>query len=241
MDTKRQKLTREQIQRHVRTHSERSVDDTDAVTVLKTCLRSDGRINTHFAEGDKWPNTDGDFELVPNPELSRSPKQKFVVQIKGTGCAEITKDNIVKYQLQSLAFPAYILTEVTADPGIIFLVLNPGKRGKERIFWKYMSPQFLSTIDFNNNSATIKFTEEEEIENTVLSVDIFTKQLEKIMNTHSFMKQLEAREYTKEDIIVIFKRRIRFRIFFTGMNGSIRWETGCYLTKANVFLFYTII
>lgn len=210
MDTKRQKLTREQIQRHVRTHSERSVDDTDAVTVLKAFLRSDGRINTHFAEGDKWPNTDGDFELVPNPELSRSPKQKFAVQIKGTGCAEITKDNIVKYQLQSLAFPAYILTEVTADPGIIFLVLNPGKRGKERIFWKYMSPKFLSTIDFNNNSATIKFTEEEEIENTVLSVDIFTKQLEKIMNTHSFMKQLEAREYTKEDIIKSIVASCRF-------------------------------
>ena len=210
MDKRRKKLTIELIQRHIKTHSERSVDDTDAVAVLKTFLRSDGRINTNFAERDKWPNTDGTFELVSNPELSRRPNQNFIVQIKGTSIASITEDNIVKYQLQSLAFPAYILAEVTADPGIIFLVLNPRKRGQERVFWKYISPQFISSIDFNNKSVTMMFTKEEEIENTDISIDVFVKKLEKIADSHSYMKQLEAREYTKEDIVKSIVASCRF-------------------------------
>lgn len=201
MDIKRTKPTIQQIQRHIKTHSERSVDDIDAVAVLKTFLRSNGRINTNFAERDKWPNTDGTFELVSNPELSRRPNQNFSVQIKGTSCASITEENIVKYQLQSLAFPAYILAEVTADPGIIFLVMNPGKRGQERVFWKYISPQFISSIDFNNNSVTMMFSKEEEIENTDISIGVFVKKLEEITDSHSYMKQLEAREYTKDDIV----------------------------------------
>lgn len=201
MDIKRTKPTIEQIQRHIRTHSVRSVDDTDAVSVLETFLRSGGKINPNFAARDKWPNTDGTFELVSNPELTRKPNQNFVVQIKGTSCANIVGDNIIKYQLQSLAFPAYMLAEVTADPGILFLVLNPSKRGQERVFWKYISPQFISSIDFNNNSATIMFTKEDEIENTDASVGAFVKKLEKIADSHSYMKQLEAREYTKDDIV----------------------------------------
>ena len=210
MDMRRTKPTIEQIQKHIKTHSKPSVDDTDAVAVLKTFLRSNGKINTNFEERDKWPNTDGTFELVSNPELSRRPNQNFSVQIKGTSCANITEDNMIKYQLQSLAFPAYILAEVTADPGIIFLVLNPGKRGQERVFWKYISPQFISSIDFNNNSVTMMFTKEEEIENTDISVDVFIKKLEKIADSHSYMKQLEAREYTKEDIVKSIVASCRF-------------------------------
>ena len=194
------RITIKQLQRHVKTHTERSDDDYSAVSVLKTFLRSEGKINPDFAERDKWPNTDGNFELVPNPESCRRPKQNFIVQIKGSSSVTITKDGVIKYQLKSLAFPAYIATEVTLDPGILFLVLNPRKRGKERVFWKYVSPQFIASIDYNNDSATIEFAPEDEIENTDESIDAFAKKLEMISDRHSYMKQLESREYTKRDV-----------------------------------------
>ena len=144
------KITNEQLQRHIKTDTERSDDDNNAVTVLKSFLRSNGKVNDNFSVRDKWPNTDGLFELVPNPDVSRQPEQNFIVQIKGTANVRISKDGIIKYQLQSLAFPAYVATEVTLDPSILFLVLNPGKRNQERVFWKYISPQFIASIDFNN-------------------------------------------------------------------------------------------
>lgn len=43
--------SRENIERHIKTHSERSDDDRAAVSVLETFLRSNGRINTAFANG----------------------------------------------------------------------------------------------------------------------------------------------------------------------------------------------
>lgn len=194
------RITIEQLQRHIKTHTERSADDHSAIDVINYFFRSRGKINSNFAQGDKWPNTDGNFELVPDPISSRRPKQNFIVQIKGTSCATISEDGVVKYQLQSLAFPAYIATEITLDPGILFLVLNPEERGKERVFWKYISPQFITSINFNNNSAVIKFTSEDEVENTKESVDAFVKKLEMISDTHSYLKQLESREYTKKDV-----------------------------------------
>lgn len=204
------KITLEQLQEHIKTHTQRSADDYNAVSTLEYFLCSDGKINPNFAERDKWPNTDGAFELVPNPESSRRPKQNFIVQIKGTSCASISDEGIVKYQLQSLAFPAYVAAEVTLDPGILFLVLNPGKRGQERVFWKYISSQFIASINFNNNSATIEFTKEDEIENTDVSVDSFVKNLEQIADNHSYMRQLEAREYTKDDIVKSIVASCRF-------------------------------
>ena len=50
------------IESHVKTHSERSAQDEAAVSTLEFFFRSNGRINTLFASGDKWPNTDGTFE-----------------------------------------------------------------------------------------------------------------------------------------------------------------------------------
>lgn len=201
------KITAEQLQRHIKTHTERSDDDRNAVTVLQTFLRSGGRINHNFACNDKWPNIDGTFELVPDPAVSRQPKQNFVVQIKGTNHARISKDGIVKYQLQSLAFPAYAAMEVTLDPGILFLVLNPSQRGSERVFWKYISHRFIASINFSNDSAIIDFTSDDEIENTDDSIYEFVKKLNCISDTHSYMKQLEPREYTKEDIVKLITVR----------------------------------
>ena len=43
------KIKIEQLQRHLKTHTERSDDDNNAVTVLKTFLRSGGKINDNFS------------------------------------------------------------------------------------------------------------------------------------------------------------------------------------------------
>ncbi len=61
------------IQRHLRTHSERSAEDNAAISTLEFYLRSGGRINTVFSKNDKLPNHDGTFELVPDPDVSRQP------------------------------------------------------------------------------------------------------------------------------------------------------------------------
>lgn len=177
--------------------------------MLRTFLRSGGKINEKFADGDNWPNTDGMFELVPSPEVSRRPKQSFVVQIKGTSVSRISSDGVVHYQLKDLAFPAYVASEVTLDPGILFLVLNPEKRGQERVFWKYISPRFLASIDFSKDSASIRFTDADEVKNTESSVDDFVRSLEMISDNHSLMKQLETREYTKADVLRIVTTRCK--------------------------------
>ena len=72
------------MQRHLKTHTERYNDDRNAISVLQTFLRSDRKINHNFACNDKWPNIDGSFEFVPDPQKSRKPKQNFIAQIKGT-------------------------------------------------------------------------------------------------------------------------------------------------------------
>lgn len=114
---------------------------------------------------DKWPNIDGTLEFVENPLITRRPKQNFFVQIKGTHLYTET-DNGIKYSLKSLAFPAFIYLDVTLDPGLLFVVLNPDCRGEERVFWKYMSVDFVNTLNYEHDSATLSFTSDEEIKNT---------------------------------------------------------------------------
>ena len=153
------------ILRHVKTHSKRSAEDEAAVSILKSFLRSGGRINPNFASNDKWPNSDGTFEFVSNPDNSRIPEQNFFVQIKGTSYYRKKKEG-VSYSLQSLAFPATVASRVSLDPGILFVVLNPEERGEERVFWKYMSVEYVNSIDYTKDSCTVQFTWEEEIKNT---------------------------------------------------------------------------
>lgn len=192
------------IERHIKTHSERSVDDRAAVSVLETFLRSNGRINTSFAADDKWPNHDGTFEFVPIPDISRRPKQTFYVQIKGT--RNYTEcDGVIKYALKDLAFPAFICGEASLDPGIIFVVLNPAERGSERVFWKYMSANFLNAVDFAKDSFTINFSPEEELSNDDKSISAFCVKLEEIVEQHSFVNQLERHNYSFEEVKRIVK------------------------------------
>ena len=190
--------TNANIERHIKTHTERSDDDRSAVSVLETFLRSNGRINTSFASDDKWPNHDNTFEFVPDPDISRRPKQTFYVQIKGT--RNYTKrEGVIKYTLKDLAFPAFICDRVSLDPGILFVILNPAERGNERVFWKYMSPNFLNSIDFAKGSMTVSFSPEEEILNNDESVLAFCERLEEIVERHSFVNQLERHSYSFEE------------------------------------------
>lgn len=114
--------TNANIERHIKTHTERSDDDRSAVSVLETFLRSNGRINTSFASDDKWPNHDNTFEFVPNPDISRRPKQTFYVQIKGTRNytkREVTyAKDIIKTKGSNVEL---VSTWRTKDPGLIEL------------------------------------------------------------------------------------------------------------------------
>lgn len=195
---------KETVARHVKTHSERSDEDRSAVTVLQTFLRSGGKINTNFLSNDKWPNSDGTFEFVSNPSISRQPKQNFFVQIKGSHIYTESEGKL-KYSLKSLAFPAYIFCNVTLDPGILFVVLNPDSRGSERVFWKYMSVDFINSINYEQDSVTINFTADEEIKNTDESINVFCNKLEDIIDHHSFINQIEDRDYSKKEIENIIK------------------------------------
>lgn len=190
---------RDKVKKHIKTHSEHSVEDRAAISLLGTFLNPGGRINTSFAANDTWPNHDGTFEFISNPDVSRRPKQNFFVQIKGTS-VYTEKDGIIKYSLKSLAFPAYICDNVSFDPGILFVVLDPDQRGSQRVFWKYMSVDFINSINFDQDSMTIAFSANEEILNTDESVATFCEKLEMIIDQHSFINQLDSRNYTRRDV-----------------------------------------
>lgn len=107
------------------------------------------------------------------------------MQIKGTHNYS-EQNGVISYCLKSLSFPAFIAKEVTADPGILFVVLNPDIRNNQRIFWKVMSKSFLSDIDFEKDSKIIKFCAEDEIKDTDESIELFCEKLNGIIDTHLF-------------------------------------------------------
>lgn len=190
---------KELIEKHIKTHTERSAEDEAAVSTLEFFFRSNGRINPLFASNDKWPNTDGTFEYVADPDVSRRPKQNFFVQIKGSH--SYREDNgKIKYSLQSLGFPATMAMDVTLDPGILFVVLYPDERGSERVFWKYMSVDYINSIDFSKGSTTVAFEAEEVIFNTDESIIDFCKKLDRIIEHHSFVNKLSSTQLNLDDI-----------------------------------------
>lgn len=190
---------KELIKNYIKTHTERSAQDKAAVSTLEFFFRSNGRINTLFASNDKWPNIDGTFEYVADPDVSRRPKQNFFVQIKGSHLYK--EDNgKIKYSLQSLGFPATMAMDVTLDPGILFVVLDPDERGSERVFWKYMSVNYINSIDFSKGRTTIIFESSEEIFNTYESIIEFCKKLDRIIERHLFVNKLSSTQFNMEEI-----------------------------------------
>lgn len=59
----------DKFKKHISTHTIRSAEDRAAVSTLEMYLTSGGKINTNFSSDDKWPNHDGTFEFVSNPEI----------------------------------------------------------------------------------------------------------------------------------------------------------------------------
>ena len=190
------------IEEHISTHTKNSTADIAAVTTIKNLFKSDSKVIPDFSEYDKWPNIDGRFEFIPTPELSRRPEHTFVVQIKGTSNYS-EKDGIVKYNLKSLGFPAFMHQRTTLDPGILFIVLDPEDLGCERVFWKYMSVDFLNSINYEQKSTTITFKPEEEIKWSTESRDAFYHKLEHIMVHHSFVSTLDENELSEDEIMRI--------------------------------------
>lgn len=231
------------LRRHISSHTKQSEEDRSAVHYLEDVLAPEGRINTSFSSDDKWPNHDGMFEYVPNPDISRRPEQNFIVQIKGTHVFN-EKNGVISYSLKSLAFPAYISYEVAADPGILFLVLNPDIRGKKRIFWKYMSPSFLRTINFEQSSSTIKFYPEDEIKDTDESIDIFCKKLDKVIDTYLFLKKLDNEYLTKKEALEIIHYRckeISGEIDYLSENADLRDNISRKIVRSLYDLCYSVL
>ena len=72
------KIKKEQIQRHIKTHTPRSDDDRNAVTMLSAFLRSDGKIaHNGFACNDTYPNIDDNKEYLCNS--GRVPKRHKII------------------------------------------------------------------------------------------------------------------------------------------------------------------
>lgn len=199
---------KESIRDHVKTHTKNFTEDKAAVSTLEYFLRSSGKVNSNFSSNDKWPNHDGTFEFLSNPNISKRPEQVFSVQIKGTKNYQESDGNIT-YNLTSLAFPAFIATEVTADPGILFVVFNPLDRGSERVFWKYLSPSVIKSIDFSKKSTTIKFKPYEEIKNSDESINNFCNKLQEIVDTHLFLNKLDTMSLSHKDAINIIQKRCK--------------------------------
>lgn len=195
---------KEHVERHIATHTVHSAEDRSAVSFLESVLNPGGRICTSFSSDDKWPNHDGFFEYVSNPDISKSPKQNFIVQSKGTHNYS-EQNGVISYCLKSLSFPAFIAKEVTADPGILFVVLNPDIRNNQRIFWKVMSKSFLSDIDFEKDSKIIKFCAEDEIKDTDESIELFCEKLNGIIDTHLFLNKLNSDDLEQGEALSIIE------------------------------------
>ncbi len=225
------------IERHIKTHSEKSVEDKAAVSSLEDVFSHDGKIITGFTANDKWPNHDGHFEYVKNPNISRQPVQEFIVQIKGTNNV-CEKDGEISYSLRSLAFPAFMKKEVSANPGILFLVVNPNSRNQRRYFWKYMSEIFLKSIDFSKDSTTIKFDSNDEILDTEDGINIFCKKLDNVIKNHLFIKELSSRIVDPEDAkksVIQFTRNVNNLIEDISKNKDSKYE---YLSQIIICLRY---
>ena len=194
--------------KYIATHTKQSEEDKAAVSFLTNVLSIGGFINPDFSYDDKWPNHDGFFEFVSNPDISRIPEQIFIVQIKGTSVVT-EKDGVISYSLKSLSFPAFIANKVTADPGILFVVLKPCSRNEQRIFWKNMSISFLSKIDYTKSSTTIKFSLEDEIVNTDESIELFCEKIKSIVDTHLFLNKLDSSDLKEGDALDIIDFRAK--------------------------------
>lgn len=68
-----------------------------------------------------------------------------------------------------------------------------------------MSVDFVNTLNYEHDSATLSFTSDEEIKNTNESIEAFCDKLSDIICHHTFVKQLDNRPYSRHDIEKIIR------------------------------------
>ena len=73
---------RDKVKKHIKTHSEHSVEDRAAISLLGTFLNPGGRINTSFAANDTWPNHDGTFDSFQTPMCPGVRSRTFLFRLK---------------------------------------------------------------------------------------------------------------------------------------------------------------
>lgn len=64
---------KELIEQHIKTHTVTEEMDKQAVSFLEYNLNKNGKIRTDFSDNDKWPNHDGTFEYIEDPNVSGIP------------------------------------------------------------------------------------------------------------------------------------------------------------------------
>lgn len=90
-----------------------------------------------------------------------------------------------------------------------------------------MSVEFINSINFEHDSATINFTAEEEILNTDESLMQFCVKLETIVLQHSFVNKLSEKELNRDDIekiIIACDKHITSKIELIESDGLSRAE-----------------
>ena len=63
-----------------------------------------------------------------------------------------------------------------------------------------MSTEFVHSIDYSKDSCIVEFGLDDEIKYTDESIDQFCEKLEKIIEHHSFVSNLDKRGYSRKDI-----------------------------------------
>ena len=63
-----------------------------------------------------------------------------------------------------------------------------------------MSTEFVHSIDYSKDSCIVEFGLDDEIKYTDESIDQFCEKFEKIIEHHSFVSNLDKREYSRKDI-----------------------------------------
>ena len=131
------------------------------IRLLSDSIEKEGLIKTFFRENDRTPNHDGYF-LVSNIN-SKLPEKEFIVQIKTTSNPLKTKNSQYVYSIETKFFN-YIITEVSENPAILFII----DIAKKIIYWKYISIEYLKKFKLSQDSITIKFNDED-----ILDTDTF--------------------------------------------------------------------
>ncbi|MCQ4021761.1 MULTISPECIES: hypothetical protein [unclassified Ruminococcus] len=168
-------------------HDITAFNESDAINLLSKTLESNHTIKTFFSANDKTPNHDGFFELV---DEEHTPKKQFIVQIKKVENLTPNKQGENKgkyvYNLKT-NFLYYVKEKVTESPAIYFVV----DISANRIFWIYLSDEFLMDLNFEGHE-TVSYPFGDE--NILNDINQFTAELNRISAKRNALFCYKSRE-----------------------------------------------